>query len=98
MVRGAQEKKKMTDSEQRRMFVFRLREILLDMVWLCSVLFNVRVETPSFFQTLFKIQDWCNSSIAQTLSLPCIDHNNYCRRNDILDTDTGPAVGMLQCF
>ena len=52
MVRGAQEKKKMTDSEQRRMFVFRLRDIVLDMVWLCSVIFNVRVESSSFFQTL----------------------------------------------
>ena len=52
MVRGAQERKKMTDSEQRRMFVFRLLDILLDMVWLCSVFFSLRVESSSFFQTL----------------------------------------------
>ena len=52
MVRGAQERKKLTDSEQRRMFVFCLLDILLDMVWLCTVFFSLRVESSSFFQTL----------------------------------------------
>ena len=42
----------MTDSEQRRMFVFRLLDILLDMVWLCSFFLSLRVESSSFFQTL----------------------------------------------
>jgi hypothetical protein len=40
MVRGAHEKKKMTDNERRRMFVLLLLDILLDLVLLCSLSFN----------------------------------------------------------
>ena len=52
MVRGAQEKKKVTDNERRKMFVLLLLDILLALVLLLSLSANFWLDWSSFLQTL----------------------------------------------